>query len=516
MPVSTSFGGLASGYGNARILTGRVMAVNKTRWTVDVLCANGEFPQGIPIMPAYVGMDGQGSFYLPEVDSLVMICYPSEGTTPFILGGCAVNYETETDDEVADDYRMNRPVLNEGDHMVSSKDGNFVIVRRGGVVELGASQVARRFYVPLSNMIRDFCENYELHTAGGSLTWRNRRDDEKHEDGEGGFKVPVEFQFQCKDFSGDTPLIDLRFGRILAEDDQKCVTGAKGNIIGSLDINNKFKMWIDKKGNLDMHVSGGVVRSYERSVVEHFATTHIHEVQGQYKNFVGAREEEVVGDDKSSAGNRWTTVYGKLTAFVGGAVSEVTGPRDEVVNGDLVREIIGAKDERILGNSAQDVAGTKMISSGESTQEAVGGRKTVDISNSNNEDLGYEVKLSKGAIQIFNLTGEVQVLSGGADGDAALSRITMKPGGATLVESKGTSTCEVNKTGVSVFTKAGEVTVDLNGTVYMGPPGGGGVITTLTHPVDFITGAPIKGSKSVVAGGAESLTQSASTFVSEA
>lgn len=128
-----------------------------------------------------------------------MVCMPGDGT-PFILcfitpherpdadeddGSGATDGTTGEDEEEARStvsFKAGRPNLQQGDIMIRTRDGNGVWFRRGGVVEVGATSIAKRIYIPLLNYIRDFCENYELSTGGGRLSWNVARSDQNPDD----------------------------------------------------------------------------------------------------------------------------------------------------------------------------------------------------------------------------------------------------------------------------------------------------------------------------------------------
>jgi hypothetical protein len=90
----------------------------------------------------------------------------------FVMG-----YQAPFDDENVS-YRCNRQSMNPGDIMLRTRDEGFIILRRGGVVQVGATPITQRIYLPIQNYIKDFCENYELNTLGGSLSWLVHRTDE--------------------------------------------------------------------------------------------------------------------------------------------------------------------------------------------------------------------------------------------------------------------------------------------------------------------------------------------------
>ena len=148
---------------------------------------------------------------MPEVGAICVVCFPSDDESPFVLGflsgpelegaefgrdfgkiqldpgvekvedvkgaqGTASTGSTQTGSNVSDaSFRAGRPVLNPGDMLWQGRDDNFVALRRGGVLQLGSTHICQRAYIPLLNTIRDFCENYELNSAAGSLQWGVQR-----------------------------------------------------------------------------------------------------------------------------------------------------------------------------------------------------------------------------------------------------------------------------------------------------------------------------------------------------
>jgi hypothetical protein len=81
-------------------------------------------------------------------------------------------------DESNTNYRCNRQSLNPGDLMLRTRDENFVVLRRGGVLQIGSTPTCQTIYVPIRNIIRNFCENFELNAFGGDLIWSIERDDQ--------------------------------------------------------------------------------------------------------------------------------------------------------------------------------------------------------------------------------------------------------------------------------------------------------------------------------------------------
>jgi hypothetical protein len=58
-----------------------------------------------------------------------------------------------------------------GDIVLKGRDGNFCILHRGGVLQVGATDLAQRIFIPLGNLITDISESYTHFNSGGSINW---------------------------------------------------------------------------------------------------------------------------------------------------------------------------------------------------------------------------------------------------------------------------------------------------------------------------------------------------------
>jgi hypothetical protein len=143
----------------------RVLDVDSRFYLLSVITEFTHKPlSGIPFATPYQHfINGEGIYFLPEVGSLCWLCTPSDGSMPFVLAWASAASDG--------DFRAMKQELNPGDIYLGTRDENFLVLRRGGVVQIGATPLAQRIFLPINNTIRDFCENYELHTIGGDLTW---------------------------------------------------------------------------------------------------------------------------------------------------------------------------------------------------------------------------------------------------------------------------------------------------------------------------------------------------------
>ncbi len=232
----------------AEIYRAQVLNVNTRDYTVDVQYES--YPHSthfdIPWMTQYLHQNqGEGVAVMPEVGSTVWVCQPSEsGREAFVLGWTPVD-EGGT-------YRAGRELLNPGDIHFSTRDGNFVFLRRGGIVQVGATPICQRLYIPIRNVIRDFAENYELSTPAGDLTWHVDRTEEQG-DGHRGCL----FTLSCKEFADDPnkdPLAVLKMGSHGEGNDSILSLETRDKGGGSV----KTSLTISKDGDVSWTIQGDV------------------------------------------------------------------------------------------------------------------------------------------------------------------------------------------------------------------------------------------------------------------
>ena len=190
---------IEQGMNPVRVEEGRIVNVNLRRFTVDVRTRESQRTYlDIPWSSPYFHFArGEGFCFVPEVGAKVKVCRPSD-SDPFVLTFITPFERIPLSDEAAPppqgtasnptggqteiSYRAGRPRMEQGDILLRTRDGNELFLHRGGVVEIGATKLARRFYFPVLNFIRDLCENYQLWGAGGSLSWLVTRSDESPDD----------------------------------------------------------------------------------------------------------------------------------------------------------------------------------------------------------------------------------------------------------------------------------------------------------------------------------------------
>lgn len=174
------------------IETGQIINVDIAHWTVDVRTKNTHRQLlDKQVCAPYLHFNhGEGIYAMPEVGAKCMVCSPTDDE-PFILcfitaferepsGEPSTQPEGDEEDGEAQSevtFRAGRPKLQQGDIMMRTRDGNQLWLHRGGMVEIGATHMAKRVYIPIGNMIRDVFQNYQARSTAGDMTWKTLRSD---------------------------------------------------------------------------------------------------------------------------------------------------------------------------------------------------------------------------------------------------------------------------------------------------------------------------------------------------
>jgi len=176
----------------AFVMEGRIVDVNIERWTVDFVSTfDQKYYLNVQVGSPYMhSQRGEGIYAVPEVGAKCMLCIPSDGPPPFILsfimpletipdtrtdessagpstGKGAVENPTPSDASLAGGRARAKP----GDIYLKGRDGNFAILHRGGVLQIGSTAMAQRLYIPLGNIITDISQSYHHYNVGGAINW---------------------------------------------------------------------------------------------------------------------------------------------------------------------------------------------------------------------------------------------------------------------------------------------------------------------------------------------------------
>lgn len=178
-----------AGQDAVRIVQGRVVNVNFVNYTVDVVSQFDRHQYfGIQVSGPYLHYNnGEGFSVFPDIGAVCAVCVPGDSSPPFVLtflmphevvdvgapdapsgttsGGSPAKNPTDAS------FAAGRPQPLPGDMTWRGRNGQFITLHRGGVLSMGATELAQRIYIPLRNAVMDISENYAHNNVGGSMTW---------------------------------------------------------------------------------------------------------------------------------------------------------------------------------------------------------------------------------------------------------------------------------------------------------------------------------------------------------
>jgi hypothetical protein len=237
----------------------RVLDVNLTNWTIDCVSV---FDQrtflDVQVGSPYLHPNqGEGIYAVPEVGSKCIVCFPGDGGPPFVLcfimppetlPDTAVEGQatgtSETGSTMNATYAGGRTEPKLGDIVARGRDGNFMILHRGGVAQFGATQLAQRICVPLTNLVTDISQNYQHFNSGGAIKWGIR--DLGEDSPETEYKQAIRLY-------ADDEYADLRCALGLV---QKPVLEPAGDA-GETSANNRLDIGVDEPVVFEMVLAPG-------------------------------------------------------------------------------------------------------------------------------------------------------------------------------------------------------------------------------------------------------------------
>lgn len=210
--------------------------------------------------------------------------------------------------------------------------------------------------------------------------------------------------------------------------------------------------------------------------------------------------EHLIELDTTEGAERISITHGTSKTWIemhpnGDLVIGVKGKRYVVVDLDSQTHIKANQDTVVDGNSSHLTAGNQELSVGGNKNEVIGGNETKTVGGNQTETVGGNQTSTAAQYQIVSL-GNWFLQAAGIASITALS-LALQITTAYLVN------C-VNYTlnasaAINMVTAA--FTALVSGVTTIGPgQEPGPVVTTITHPFDFITGLPIQGSPQVLVG----------------
>jgi hypothetical protein len=169
----------------------RVLNINLNNWTVDVVSQFDRFFFfDIQVGSPYVHYNnGEGISCFPEVGATCSVVIPSDTSPPFVshflmpvenvdvaVQDVAGSGGTGSRDSLGKtssgaSFAGGRPRAKPGDIWLRTRDDNFVILHRGGVLQIGATELSQRICIPLNHFMMDISQNYAHHNSNGSMIW---------------------------------------------------------------------------------------------------------------------------------------------------------------------------------------------------------------------------------------------------------------------------------------------------------------------------------------------------------
>lgn len=220
-----------------RFELGRIINVYPERGTVDWRSEMSEqYRNDIPyVMPYFDQSQGTGIYFNPEVGTTAICCTTSDGL-PMIFGFIGV--------DEGGSYLSGRPRGNPGDITLTGKDGNFIQIRRGGILQIGSTALCQTVYLPIRNILQQYAENFEIYTLAGTLKFNTLR----AEDSSDGHSR-CQYTMGIKEYADDKDnIIDIQSGSLDNSFIFSITTKDKGG------GKNKISLTIDKSGNLNLTV----------------------------------------------------------------------------------------------------------------------------------------------------------------------------------------------------------------------------------------------------------------------
>lgn len=167
----------------------RIVDINLSTWTVDVRTQyDRRYFLNVQVASPYMHPTaGEGIYVFPEIGSKCMLCIPSDGPPPIVMGfvmPATTLGDVGTEDQpkgstpsaaatapTGSSYDGGRPRPKPGDIFIKGRDGNFCILHRGGVLQIGSTALAQRIYIPINNVLTDISQNYHHYNTGGAVNW---------------------------------------------------------------------------------------------------------------------------------------------------------------------------------------------------------------------------------------------------------------------------------------------------------------------------------------------------------
>lgn len=526
----------------------RVLDVDANRFTARVQHVRGEQPADeVAFQTPYMANRGGGWMgAVPEVGDVAVMEQGSRSETWNITGYKALpraevsgradeNTTTHEFDEPRNNYAAGRSGVRPGDMGLWGSGGNRVVVRRSGVTEIVADEITWSRYFAREHTIRHAAATIETQGVFGSSTWYTLRDEERELAG----ATPTGFSAWVKTHAEAAPIVNLELGAVL-EDEELSLPGRrkrhdrrKGAVCARFLVfdqnfadsqaalgrtpnpaNARLAIRVDEEGNLTWMQAGHLTQKFS-NLTQYVAGR-------EYRSIQGGSDTETVGDwGVNSTGSM--RLQAAQTMFLGAGGDVVLKAASFVINADndsiqtrrnYTVDAGGSLAMRSAGVAELRGSTGMQVVSGGGMGTSVGGRWTADVFGSADvENLGRDVrnwgvKVHRGKAKLQATAGSFEIAIGPDASPLAILKLHADPRVPTQI---GRIQIGFPLTGAGLTMSpdgswslegiAAGIRCDPAGRIQLGAdsPVAGYVVTTTSHPVDHVTGAPILGQANLLA-----------------
>ena len=150
---------------NSRLRTVDVTTTHSNRVIDDVKLAS----------PGLSNYPFGGAVYLPNPDDVCWICTPADKSGSFVFAYGTIAGPARADvpdsEEEGPSYRADAPDQVPGEWVFATRDGNFVRILRGGMIQVGATDLSCTSWIPINNTIRTIFQRFEAKSPLGEIIW---------------------------------------------------------------------------------------------------------------------------------------------------------------------------------------------------------------------------------------------------------------------------------------------------------------------------------------------------------
>lgn len=529
--------------GPVHLREARILTVDEDRWVVSAQFVRGEeFVEDIPFfspMVSRVGGAWMGGMPVPGDFALLAKISASDSWAVLAFRPLArvdLDGQGSEFEETRSNFAMGRAPARSGDMGVWGLQGQILAARADGVVEVVCDELTFTRYFPDTHRIHEVFVTQDQEGPWGASSTYTSGDEESIQDG----FTPTGKRAWLKAHAEGPPTILFQAGAVEEEEHVRLPGKEKRSVRTKGSV--RFRWLIFDPETADEYFAHGEEPDPTRA---RFSFRVDEEGNVQFLT-AGTRTESMAGLIQTIAGRENRQVLGSSRTEVQGDAAVISDARMELrgekgvqisSSGDVRlrcrRFIVEAENDRYdvrgdyvvragaalrlsgAGAASFSTGGDMTLSSGRGRADVVGGSFKINVLNAAEKEnkgrdvLGYGVRLNNGKLALEAVSGSAVVSIGPPDAPLAeirlhqdklvptqIGRITIgfpRTGAGLTLSPNGAWELRSRRGGAGV-------SCDAAGRIQVGKPSPvvGNVVTTLTHPVCFITGLPIRGASDVV------------------